>query len=65
MKIIINGKEQETQAATIKELAASMNLPEKGIAIAVCNTMIPRTDWEKTSLEESMHIIIISAACGG
>lgn len=65
MKIIINGKEQETQAASIKELAQSMGLPEKGIAIAAAGTMIPRTDWDKTPLEEGLNIIIISAACGG
>lgn len=65
MKVIINNKEQETSAATLQELAEEMKLPEKGVAIAVANKMVPRSEWASTPLHEGDNIVIIKAACGG
>ena len=45
MKIKINNKEVETQALTVADLAKEQNLPEKGVAVAISNEMVPRTEW--------------------
>lgn len=65
MNIIINGKPADVKAANLKELAAELNLPEKGIAVAVDNAMVPRTEWENTALSANDNVVIIKAACGG
>lgn len=65
MTIQINNTPTETSAATLQALAIKLNLPEKGVAVAVNNTMIPRTDWESHTLEEGAQVVIIKAACGG
>lgn len=65
MTIKINNKQTETEAGNILQLAQQLALPEKGVAIAVANKMVPRTEWESTVLTEGMDIIIIKAACGG
>ena len=65
MNIIINGKPADVKAANLKELAAELNLPEKGVAIAVSNKMVPRTEWENTALSANDNVVIIKAACGG
>ncbi len=65
MNIIINGKSADVKAANLKELAAELNLPEKGIAVAVDNAMVPRTEWENTALSANDNVVIIKAACGG
>lgn len=65
MKISINNKETETGAATLLQLAAELNLPDKGVAVAVNNRMIPRTEWEVFTLEEGASVVIVRAACGG
>lgn len=65
MKLTINNKEQETAAATLQALAEEMKLPEKGVAIAVANKMVPRSEWSSTPLHEGDDIVIIKAACGG
>ena len=49
MKVNINNKETETQALNVKQLAEELNLPAKGVAIAISNSMVPRNDWEQTS----------------
>lgn len=65
MKIQINNRETETSAASLLALAADLGLPEKGVAMAVGNRMVPRTEWEQTLLKENDSIVIIKAACGG
>lgn len=65
MKIIINNKETETKAVNLSELAAELALPAKGVAVAMSNKMVPRTEWEQTPLTEGASIVIIKAACGG
>ena len=43
MKVQVNNKEVEmTPASTLTQLAAQLELPAQGIAIAVNNKMIPR-----------------------
>ena len=65
MKIRINSKETETGAATLMELAREMGLPEKGVAMAVSNRMVPRVEWSTTSISGGEDIVIIKAVCGG
>lgn len=65
MKIQVNNKETETEAKNLAELAKEMALPEKGVAMAKDNKMVPRTEWENTLLTEGANVIIIKAACGG
>lgn len=65
MTIQINNKATETKARTIAELATELGLPQKGVAIAVANTMVPREEWETTALEEGASVVVIKAAFGG
>ena len=65
MKLIVNNKEVETTASHLLQLAKELELPEKGVALAVDQRMIPRAQWEDYALTEGMNIIIIKAVCGG
>ncbi|MBP5691231.1 MAG: sulfur carrier protein ThiS [Bacteroidaceae bacterium] len=65
MKIRINNSERETQAATLQQLAQELNLPAKGVALAMTNRMVPRTEWADTPVTEGCDIVIIKAVCGG
>lgn len=65
MKIKINNKEVETSAKTVAELAAEQKLPEKGVAIAISNNMVPRTEWNNREIAEGDDIVILKAFCGG
>ena len=47
MKVRINNNEVETQATTVAELAQEQKLPEKGVAVAISNEMVPRTEWAR------------------
>ncbi len=66
MKVLVNSKEQEIDSnISITQLAEFLQLPDKGIAIAVNSHMIPRMEWTNFFLKENDHIVIIKAACGG
>ena len=65
MKVTINNQPTETAACDLSELAAELALPARGVAVAVQNRMIPRTEWATTPLAEGISIVIIKAACGG
>lgn len=66
MKLFVNNKEtQLPENATIQALADQLQLPEKGVAIAVNNQMIPRNEWNNSALKENDQVTIIKAACGG
>lgn len=65
MTITINNKQTETSAKSLGELAMEIELPERGVAVAIANKMVSRAEWETTILEEGANIVIIKAACGG
>ena len=65
MNILVNNKPTETDAVNLKEIAAKLNLPMNGVAMALGTTMVQRTEWETTMLKENDSVIIIKAACGG
>lgn len=65
MNVTVNNKPVETGASTLKELALQLELPEKGVAVAVSNKLVPRSEWENFAITEGVSIIVIRASCGG
>ena len=65
MKIRVNNKEVETGANYLLQLSQQLELPQAGIAVAVNNHMVPRSEWEHFVLHEEDELIIIKAVCGG
>lgn len=65
MNVTVNNKPVETGASTLKELAVQLELPAKGVAVAVSNKMVPRSEWDNFAITEGVSIIVIRASCGG
>ncbi|MCQ2237062.1 MAG: sulfur carrier protein ThiS [Bacteroidales bacterium] len=65
MNITINGESTSFSGSTIADLAQELQLPDKGVAIARGMQMIPRNEWETTTISDNDSLIIIRAACGG
>lgn len=66
MKIIFNGNTEDFSASTLADLLESKGLADKtGIAVALDNTVVPRTEWNQTRLEEGAKILLIGASYGG
>lgn len=65
MNVQINNQDHQTEARNLQDLAIELQLPQKGVAVAIDNQMIPRGNWAQTALQEGVRIVIIKAACGG
>lgn len=65
MKVTVNNKEVSTEATHLSGLIAQLNLPAAGVAAAVNNKMVPRTQWDEYVLTPDAKVTIIKAACGG
>ncbi len=66
MKATINNQQTELpEGATIATIAADRNLPDKGVAVAVNNNMVPRGEWSGYEVKENDNIVILKAFCGG
>lgn len=65
MKILINNQETLTEVTSVAMLAAELALPERGVALAVNNRIVPRSAWAETALNEGDNVTIIKAAFGG
>ncbi|HKX87372.1 MAG TPA: sulfur carrier protein ThiS [Flavobacterium sp.] len=68
MELKINNKPKQFEAATLSVQALlDIELPNKqnGIAFAINNSVIPKTDWATTVLSETDDIVIITATQGG
>ena len=46
-------------------LALQLALPQQGVAVALNNRMIPRSQWAEQEIKEGDSLVIIKAACGG
>lgn len=67
MKVKINGKETTTDAITIHDLIRQKS-PEsgnKGIAIAINGSVVPKERWHEHHLNEEDVIEIVRATQGG
>lgn len=65
MKIFVNRKPVETQASSLADLLREHALPSSGVAMAIDNQIVPRTQWASTPLHEGEEVTLIQAACGG
>ena len=67
MNITINNQPLEiSNTISLKEIVISQ-LGEKlnGVAVAVNDTVIPKTNWEQYTLHENDKILVIKATQGG
>ena len=65
MKVTVNDEAVEiAEDATVTALLATLGISEKGIAVAVDWTVLPRSDWH-TVLSEGARVEVVTAVQGG
>jgi sulfur carrier protein len=66
MKIQINNTPHEfEEKANLIDVIGFLQLPEKGIALAIDNRVIPKAEWSSVELFENMKLTMIRATQGG
>lgn len=67
MTVLVNNQTQKTKTeARLADLLEQLSLREqKGMAVAVNNNIVPKSNWEEYLLTENDKITIIRATQGG
>ena len=65
MTLRINNQNRETNADDVSRLAEELQLPKKGVAIAVNGSIVPRKEWNGFAIKEMDNITVVKAAFGG
>lgn len=67
MNIFFNNTEIELPGAAVSvgELLKSRGVPAAGIAVAINDKVVRKSEWETTLLSQGDRVIVITAVCGG
>jgi len=66
MEIILNGQAKQIDAAyTVAQLVSGLFPSGKGIAVAINQSVIPKSDWPTRRLSPNDQITLITATQGG
>jgi sulfur carrier protein len=65
MKVTVNDEAVEVdERTTVAALLEDLGFPEKGIAVAVDWSVLPRSQWE-TRLSDGARVEVVTAVQGG
>ena len=65
MIVVVNEKQVEVdEQITVAALLKSLGFPDRGIAVALDLSMLPRSDWT-TRLFEGARLEVVTAVQGG
>ena len=66
MNVLVNGEPRELEAgATVEAVLASLELPDRGVAVAVDAEVVPRGEWPAHELSEGARVEVLRAIQGG
>ena len=67
MDVFFNSNETELpgNVRTGSQLHAWKEVPAKGVAVALNNKVVRKSQWDETPLKQGDRILVITAVCGG
>ncbi len=66
MKITVNNDKMTfDEAISIRSILEKLGYPTEGVAFAVNDCVVPRSQWDSFVIKENDSILIIRAARGG
>ncbi len=66
MKVTVNGQPRELDAAaTVGTLVDAEVADRRGVAVAIDGEVLPRAEWDATTLEAGARVEVVGAVQGG
>lgn len=66
MNVVLNGEPRALDdGTTVAELLRSLDVPDRGVAVAVDAEVVPRGEWEARTLGDGAHVEVVQAVQGG
>ena len=63
--IVVNGRPSSAAPGPLAELLAALDLPDRGVAVAVDAEVVPRGEWGTHVLPDGAHVEVVTAVQGG
>ena len=66
MNVVLNGAPRELpEGATIGDVLALLDAPDRGVAVAVDGEVVPRGAWDATAIADEARVEVVMAVQGG
>lgn len=66
MKLTVNGQAQSRAGTcSVATLVAEIIAAQRGVAVAVNGTVVPRSSWSQVDLADGDRVEVLTAAQGG
>ena len=66
MNVLVNGKPTTLETgATVESVLATLDVPDRGVAVAVDAEVVPRGEWPAHELNEGARVEVLRAIQGG
>jgi len=66
VNVVLNGEPAELRdGATVADVLAHLQAPDRGVAVAVDAAVVPRSAWAQTELAEGARVEVVQAVQGG
>jgi sulfur carrier protein len=66
MNVIVNGEPTElAPGATVEAVLVALEVPDRGVAVAVDAEVVPRGEWREHELSEGARVEVLRAIQGG
>ena len=66
MNVIVNGEPTElAPGATVEAVLVALEVPDRGVAVAVDAEVVPRGEWPEHELNEGARVEVLRAIQGG
>ncbi|HET7397717.1 MAG TPA: sulfur carrier protein ThiS [Intrasporangium sp.] len=66
MTISVNGTDRAcAPGLTVASLVAELDLPPRGIAVAIDGDVVRRSEWETTAVRDKARVDVVTAMQGG
>jgi sulfur carrier protein len=64
--ISVNGRPSAVAPGTsVAGLLASLEAPDRGVAVAIDGEVVPRGEWDRTELGDGARVEVVMAVQGG
>ena len=66
MTVTVNGVRWELlEGATLADVLARLDVPARGVAVALDGAVVPRASWPATALADGAGVEVLTAVQGG
>ena len=66
MTALVNGERRELAAGTtVEQLLGVLDVPHRGVAVALDAEVVPRSAWAVTVVPDGAHVEVLQAVQGG